>query len=348
MPDVKISGLPAASAAAAANEFEINEAGTSKKVTGTQIKTFAAADSLPLAGGTLTGALAGTSISMSGNATVGSLNAVSGIQANAGNIAAASGDLVSHRSAAAGHGLVFLGNSGVRYLHFNGDSYLLNGTNLHVPFIRGGAGDAGTLKTWNNANTVNFHWVGGNDGLRYRVDEALERAISWNTNATGMRYESGLGGPTNIGLVGLDHDGNTWVSYVDFGSDERLKTNIAPTVVDAVDTLRQIDVVGYSVRSEVAAWYAAVGQDNDTSARLMQDAVEVPVAIGFHAQQLKEIVPDAVSVVPQTPGISPLPTDLFTINAHALAPYLVRAIQQQAAQIDALRGEVAALKVAAA
>lgn len=33
----KISGLTAASAAAAANEFEINEAGTSKKVTGAQI-----------------------------------------------------------------------------------------------------------------------------------------------------------------------------------------------------------------------------------------------------------------------------------------------------------------------
>lgn len=40
MADSKISSLSAASAAAAANEFEINEAGTSKKVTGTQIKTF--------------------------------------------------------------------------------------------------------------------------------------------------------------------------------------------------------------------------------------------------------------------------------------------------------------------
>jgi len=37
MANVKISGLPAASAVADANEFEINEAGTSKKVTGSQI-----------------------------------------------------------------------------------------------------------------------------------------------------------------------------------------------------------------------------------------------------------------------------------------------------------------------
>ena len=40
MANVKISGLPAASAVADANEFEINEAGTSKKVTGSQIVDY--------------------------------------------------------------------------------------------------------------------------------------------------------------------------------------------------------------------------------------------------------------------------------------------------------------------
>ena len=40
MANVKISGLTGASLVANANEFEINEAGTSKKVTGTQLKTF--------------------------------------------------------------------------------------------------------------------------------------------------------------------------------------------------------------------------------------------------------------------------------------------------------------------
>jgi len=44
MANVKISGLPAASAAAGANEFEINEAGTSKKVTGSQILTYVKAN----------------------------------------------------------------------------------------------------------------------------------------------------------------------------------------------------------------------------------------------------------------------------------------------------------------
>lgn len=42
MADVKISELTAASSVADANEFEINEAGTSKKVTAAQIKTYMA------------------------------------------------------------------------------------------------------------------------------------------------------------------------------------------------------------------------------------------------------------------------------------------------------------------
>lgn len=46
MANVKISDLTAATAAAGANEYEINEAGTSKKVTGNQISAFVKADLL--------------------------------------------------------------------------------------------------------------------------------------------------------------------------------------------------------------------------------------------------------------------------------------------------------------
>lgn len=40
MANVKISGLTAASSVVDANQFEINEAGTSKRVTAAQIKTY--------------------------------------------------------------------------------------------------------------------------------------------------------------------------------------------------------------------------------------------------------------------------------------------------------------------
>lgn len=44
MANVKISGLTAAGSVAGANEFEINEAGTSKKVTGSQILAYVKAN----------------------------------------------------------------------------------------------------------------------------------------------------------------------------------------------------------------------------------------------------------------------------------------------------------------
>ena len=44
MANVKISALPAASAGGAAQEFEINDSGTSKKLTSAQVKTFVNSD----------------------------------------------------------------------------------------------------------------------------------------------------------------------------------------------------------------------------------------------------------------------------------------------------------------
>ena len=57
MANVKISDLTAASAAALANEYEINEAGTSKKVTGTQMSALIKADLLDDTTANFTGTL---------------------------------------------------------------------------------------------------------------------------------------------------------------------------------------------------------------------------------------------------------------------------------------------------
>lgn len=54
MATVKISGLPAAASVAGANEFEINEAGTSKKVTGSQIAAYVGNSITSLGNGVIT------------------------------------------------------------------------------------------------------------------------------------------------------------------------------------------------------------------------------------------------------------------------------------------------------
>jgi len=82
MANVKLSELTAASAAAAANEFEINESGTSKKVTGTQISTF-------VRGNIVTADLSDTSVSAA------ELTYLSGVTSDVQTQLNSKGDLVS-------------------------------------------------------------------------------------------------------------------------------------------------------------------------------------------------------------------------------------------------------------
>lgn len=87
MADARISDLAAASAVVDANQFEINEAGTSKRVTGAQIKTFvntapafaagsASANSWPkLAAGTLLTTAEAGALELDANALYGTTDA---------------------------------------------------------------------------------------------------------------------------------------------------------------------------------------------------------------------------------------------------------------------------------
>jgi len=87
MANVKISGLTAAAAAAAANELEINEAGTSKKVTIAQISTYVKSDLLDDTTVNFTGTL-----QKSGNAVLNAGDLGSTVQAYDANTAKLNSD----------------------------------------------------------------------------------------------------------------------------------------------------------------------------------------------------------------------------------------------------------------
>ena len=83
----------------------------------------------------------------------------------------------------------------------------------------------------------------------------------------------------DIDVEVADHDDTTGVSlnvftmsgtlfgiFADQSSDERLKFDIRPTPIDALETLKNIEVCSYSLHPQIAAWFAAKGKDNDTSA----------------------------------------------------------------------------------
>ena len=109
MATVKISGLPAASAVVDANEFEINEAGTSKKVTGSQISAYVqsqlSVDLTTDVTGTLPAANGGTGLTSPGTA---------------GNLLTSNG--TAWTSAAPPSGGQYLGTATVKAIAYNAQS----------------------------------------------------------------------------------------------------------------------------------------------------------------------------------------------------------------------------------
>jgi len=113
MPTVKISGLPAASAVTGTNEFEINEEGTSKKVTGSQISDYVQSqiviDLTTEVSGTLPVGNGGTGLTTPGTA---------------GNLLTSNGTVWT--SAAPPSGGQYLGNATVKAIAFNAQSIAEN------------------------------------------------------------------------------------------------------------------------------------------------------------------------------------------------------------------------------
>lgn len=216
---------------------------------------------------------------------------------------------------------------------------------LAVPYIRGGPGDAGTLKGY-EGHTICFRWVDGVNGaannsqLEYRIDETVGKIILGTRNFYNAGLEVGGGGPTNWVYSGTD--GTTWFyCHVDItASDERIKSNIAQSEIDALGLLSQVQVSQFDIKPEAAAWCQSVGKEPEERTQMMRDAQPAHVGIGFVAQQVKDLIPEAVFCAHQR-GLSPdgpLPDDLLTINQQMFVPYLVRAVQQLQARVEALEG----------
>ena len=216
---------------------------------------------------------------------------------------------------------------------------------LAVPYIRGGPGDAGTLKGY-DGHTICFRWVDnvngavGNSQLEYRIDEVVGKIILGTRNFYNAGLEVGGGGPTNWVYSGTD--GTTWFyCHIDItASDERIKSNIADSEIDALGLLNRVKLSQFDIKPEVAAWCQSVGKEPEERTRMMRDAQAAHVGIGFVAQQVQTVIPEAVFCAHQH-GLSPdgpLPDDLQSINNQMFIPYLVRAVQQLQARVEALEG----------
>lgn len=206
-----------------------------------------------------------------------------------------------------------------------------------------GSGGAGArLTSWGTTNSLSFDWASpgaGGGQLYYIVDGgAVSRVVPYASNATAFTYAGGSGGPTGVALNALGFAGDFFAIYVDALSDERVKTNIRPTVVDALQVVLSIPVRSFDIKPEVAKHIKGIGKDKDERKRIKDEKQDpAPVGIGFIAQEVKRLVPEAVNISPpHSNPDSPLPADAHTIIQQNLIPYLWRAVQQLSERVATL------------
>lgn len=180
-------------------------------------------------------------------------------------------------------------------------------TNYSIALFAGVGGGAGfgTTAMWtSNASRVTLSYGAGTYGLTiHTLETGTQRGVNFIQGGSA----DGVGTPTNVGSITTTTSSTAYNTT----SDERLKTNIVdlPDAGEAIDALQP---------------------------RQFEFLVEPGVLrIGFIAQELFEVVPEAV-----TPGGDNQFTNPWQVDLSRLVPLLVRELQ-------ALRTRVAALEAAA-
>ena len=118
---------------------------------------------------------------------------------------------------------------------------------------------------------------------------------------------------TSVGAFGID-----W-----WASDTKLKENICTTEVNALDKINQIEMIQFD-------WNGKMGHSKSH------------VNLGLSANQLEEIIPDAIFNVKQ-PEDSEFDS-IKQIDKNALISYCIKSIQELSSKIEQLKKEIKHLK----
>ena len=230
---------------------------------------------------------------------------------------------------------------------------------VSTPFLQGGtsgAANAGSLMMRGNAGTLNFS-TPAPYVVSYYVNDGPTAGlrIATTSNVTDLTMLPS-GGPVNYTLALYDTPqagGNLYGIYVDgVPSDARIKRNIADTTVDALAALLAIPLRSFEYIENVLPDPARIDRrtepltgDDDvlaTESSLARRYAEPwPVDIGWVAQEVGEVIPDAVVTFPAVRNKDPddpMPDDAMSVVPHRLIPYLLRAVQQLADRLAALEG----------
>lgn len=211
-------------------------------------------------------------------------------------------DMTTYRPASPGTGVLFLGNSGSKYLFYDGTNYLMPGGQLYV----------NGSQVWHagNFNPASYMpLTGANFSGNFGI---------YNTSPTVMFYDTDWGPRQlhcNGGLIGFLNSGGGWAVYSDDGgnliasgnvaaySDRKHKTDIRP-VENALALVERLRGVRYT--------------DVRTDAK----------RLGVIAQEIQEVLPEVVGEGP----------DGLHVDYGNIVGALIPAIQELAARVRVLEG----------
>lgn len=308
MANVKISGLTAAGAVAGANEFEINEAGTSKKVTGAQIAAHVLGGSY---GATLPNLTVDTNVLHvdATNNRVGIGNTTPTVTLDVTGTAQVSSHLAVNGDLVIDTNVLFVSsntnNVGIgttspdALLSVNGVTSFADGT-AAAPSITN-IGDLNTGIFFPAADTIAFA-EGGTEGVRISSSGGLS-----------------VGTTSDPGTGAINATGNITA----FFSDIRLKNNLG-TIDNALDKVSKLSGIYYT--------------NNDTANKYGYTSTEKQV--GVIAQEVKAVLPEVVKAAPfdlDETNTSKSGENYMTVQYDKLVPLLIEAIKELKQELEILK-----------
>jgi hypothetical protein len=214
---------------------------------------------------------------------------------------------------------------------------------ITAQYLTGSPSGGGALRTRANTNSIDFGWSNVGTGMSqvtFNIDNTgFSNWICTSSGAWDIGYIAG-GGPVGQVLNGENNNYTAMGIFVDQTSDERIKTDFAPTDVDALALILQIPVERFTIKADAVTALTPLAI-NEEPKPTPHDATGVTIPLGLVARDaLNDIIPGLVYILNQPEGHpEALPDDLHIINVKAAIPYIIRSIQQLNERIDLLTAE---------
>jgi hypothetical protein len=222
-------------------------------------------------------------------------------------------DLTIYRNSAPTTGAVFLGNSGARYLFYNGTNYELPGGQLAI--------NGSTALHAGNYNSYSPTLTGGNASGTWNINVTGSAGTFTSTSQNSQFNSIGVGTAAS-GTAGEIRATNEVTAYY---SDTRLKTDIEK-ISNASDKLKSISGILYK-NNELAKSFGFTKEERQ---------------VGVLAQEIKNVLPEAVRNAPfdiAEDGTSKSGEDYLTVKYELLVPLLIEALKDALERIEKLESK---------